>query len=73
MTDKAFVLKVEQAYFRTDEDTGSNPSVMMIWNMVRRHFKMRDLRCADLPAYCVPHDTYHQIKPEYGCKRKDKR
>lgn len=68
-----FVSRVEQAHFRTDEDTGANPSVLMIWNMVRRHFGMSNLLRENLPAYCATHDTYHKIKPDYGCKRKEKK
>lgn len=70
MSNDAFLLKVERAHFRTDADTGANPAVMMIWNMVRQHFGKRPLEIADLPAFCSTHNKYHKIEAEYGCVRK---
>jgi hypothetical protein len=69
--DTAFILATERAHFRTDQDTGASPAVMMIWNMVRRHFGKTELKVGDLPAFCTTHDKYHKIEADYGCKRKE--
>jgi hypothetical protein len=72
MSDDAFILKIERAHFRTDDDTGANPAVMMIWNLVRQHFGKPPLTIEELPAFCTTHQTYHKIAADYGCRRKDK-
>lgn len=69
--DNAFILATERAHFRTDQDTGANSAVLMIWNMVRQHFGKLPLKREDLPAFCVTHDKYHKIEADYGCKRKE--
>lgn len=72
LIDKDFIEKVEKAYFRTDEDTGANWNALFVWNRVRDHVGLSQLRKEDLPAYCQIHRTYHVINKDYGCERKAK-
>jgi hypothetical protein len=57
-TGLAVVARVEKSHFRTNHDTGANLNVLMIWNMVRKHFGLPRLELDDLPKYCVKHDRY---------------
>jgi hypothetical protein len=67
--DEEFVRKTEDDYFRTNTDVGANSNALFIWNRVRTHLKLPELKLDDLPAYCVTHDCYHIIQKDYGCKR----
>lgn len=67
--DSTFIANVEKDYFRTDCDVGANSSVMLIWNQVRRHVGLDELKVEDLPAYCTQHGKYHVIRSDYGCVR----
>ncbi len=73
--DQSFILEVEKHHFRTVSDTGANPEVMLIWNLVREHVGMVRLYLRDLPDYCETHKTYHVIRDgtagfgSYGCAR----
>lgn len=64
-----FIRKVEDAHFRTNEDTGAHPNALMIWNIVRAHIGLPALSANDLPAFCDEHKKYHVIKDDYGCRR----
>lgn len=67
--DLEFIKNVEANHFRTEHDTGANQQALMIWNIVRQHFGQPRLSFSDLPAWCLEHNRYHLIRPEYGCKR----
>jgi hypothetical protein len=67
--DPDFIKHVEDNYFRTNQDIGANLNTLFIWNLVRNEAGLGVLRFVDLPAYCITHERYHQIKEEYGCKR----
>jgi hypothetical protein len=64
-----FVAKIEENYFRTNEDVGASLNVLLIWNQVRQHLGLEKLEIKDLRAHCKTHDEYHVIQPEDGCER----
>lgn len=66
--DSDFVKEVERHHFRTEHDTGANLNAMLVWNIVRKHVGLPPLSKKDLPRYCVHHDTYHLLRPDYGCR-----
>lgn len=67
--DNTFIKKVEEAHFRTNDDTGANLNALFIWNLVREHVGESRLEWRDLPAYCETHQKYHKIDIDYGCVR----
>lgn len=46
-----FISDFEKSHFRSETDTGANPSAMMLWNMVRFRAGLEGITEDDLPKY----------------------
>lgn len=46
-----FIREFEQSHFRTTEDTGANPSAMMLWNCARHRVGLPLIGPEDLPTW----------------------
>ena len=46
-----FIGSFEESHFRSDSDTGANPSAMLLWNMVRHRVGLPQIGPEDLPKY----------------------
>lgn len=53
------IADVEKRHFRTEHDTGANPNVLMIWNIVREYAGLPLLERDDLPKGCTACKSYH--------------
>lgn len=60
---RKLIKQVEADHFRTDQDSGANSLVMMVWNNVRIHAGLPRLTREDLP-------TWDPVKKAYLVKTK---
>lgn len=57
-----FIAEFEKDHLRTREDTGANPSCLLLWNMARFRVGLPMLSKEDLPAYSSNKRRY--VMPE---------
>lgn len=47
--NKEFISQIEELYFRTQSDTGITENGLFIWNLIRSHAGLKNLKVEDLP------------------------